>query len=277
MPDLTEFLMMNSQELFLSLETHLEAVKMFDLTFREVEKAALELKILPLRYKRNHSTITVQEQLLLFNSKIAVIGCGGMGGYVIEELSRLGLGKIYVIDHDVINEHNLNRQIISTVENIGRSKVEVVAERVKSINPAIELKPVNDKFTEALAKEIFKDIHIAVDALDSISDRTKLLDICEKMHIPLVHGSIAGWYGQIITHFPGDKFIRGILKRAEKKQGIEKILGNPSFTPPVIASLQAAEVCKILLSKPGCLHNKMLFIDLLEMKFETMQYTSQTD
>ena len=109
----------------------------------EVEGVALSLGLMPARYQRNQQIITVQDQLKLFRSRVAVIGCGGLGGYVIEELARLGVGTLVAIDPDIFQEHNLNRQILSTTDALGRAKVELAAERVAEINPATILLPVH--------------------------------------------------------------------------------------------------------------------------------------
>ncbi|HTZ18035.1 MAG TPA: ThiF family adenylyltransferase, partial [Dissulfurispiraceae bacterium] len=119
-----------------------EAAMRFGLTHRLLEKAALESGVLPVRYQRNRNTLSIEQQLALFQSRVAVVGCGGLGGYLIEELARLGVGTIVAIDPDKFEEHNLNRQILCTLETIGSPKVAAAADRVQKINPAVTLVPV---------------------------------------------------------------------------------------------------------------------------------------
>src|SRR6185369_3162533 len=107
-----------------------------------VEEVALDRGILPARYQRNRKAISVQDQLTLFRSRVAVIGCGGLGGYVVEELARLGVGTIVVIDPDVFEEHNLNRQLFSSPANLDTAKVEAAAKRIGEVNPAVNLVPI---------------------------------------------------------------------------------------------------------------------------------------
>jgi len=126
----------------LSWMYQVKAAKRFGLTIAHVEEAALERGILPARYQRNRNIISVSDQLKLFRSSVAVIGCGGLGGYIVEELARLGVGKIVVIDFDVFEEHNLNRQLFSSPAHLGTAKVAAAAKRIGEINPAVTLVPI---------------------------------------------------------------------------------------------------------------------------------------
>jgi molybdopterin/thiamine biosynthesis adenylyltransferase len=264
---LHRYLRSHSEEDLLPWSVQEEAAKRFGLTHGAIEKAALELNLMPARYQRNRETISIKQQLQLFDSKVAVIGCGGLGGYAVEELTRLGIGQITVIDPDVFEEHNLNRQVLSTIEELGNPKVKVAAERMGNINPAVTIIPIMKALTKDNAPELLENIDVVVDALDSIPSRLELSESCNRLNIPLVHGSIAGWYGQVLVQFPGENSLQKIYGRCTGRTGIEIKLGNPSFTPGVVASLEATEVCKILLDEGTPLRNRMLSINLLDMEF----------
>ena len=255
---------------FLPWSAQKDTAERFGLSLSEVEKIALEIDILPLRYKRNLSTVTAGEQLKLFNSRVAVVGCGGLGGYIIEEITRLGIGNIVAIDHDIIEEHNLNRQLLSNINNMGSHKVDIAFKRVKEINPAVTLTPFKKTFTLANGADLLKNCDLAIDALDSIPCKQELANVCKKLEIPLIHGAIAGWYGQIATILPADSDFENIYPNCSPDSGIENRLGNPAFTPALIASLQVAEVCKVLLNKGELMSNRKLFIDLLGMEFNNI-------
>jgi molybdopterin/thiamine biosynthesis adenylyltransferase len=90
------------------------------ISLREIEERALTLGILPMRYKRNRNSFSIKDQHRLLRSRVAVIGCGGLGGFVIEELCRLGVGAIQAWDYDDFAEHNLNRQVLLTIDLIGQ-------------------------------------------------------------------------------------------------------------------------------------------------------------
>ena len=239
----------------------------FGLSYREVEKMALENSLLPARYQRNRNMLSLQEQLQLFRSRVVVIGCGGLGGYIIEELARLGVGQIVAVDHDVFEEHNLNRQLLATPDFLGLNKVAAAARRVDRLNPAVDLVPICEAFGAENASRILAGAHIAVDGLDSIGVRLKLAEGCRRENIPLVYGSIAGWYGYVGSQFPGERTLEKIFGEDPKGQGMENELGNPSFTPAVIASLEVAEVCKILLKRGAPAQRRCISVDLLDMEF----------
>ena len=248
------------------------AVERYGWSCAAVEELALVHGLLPARYQRNRGMISVAEQLQLFRSRIAVIGCGGLGGYVIEELARLGVGEIIAVDPDVFEEHNLNRQLLATPRNLGKAKVEAALVRVNEINPAVTLTPIPTSFCPVNGRKLLTGATVAVDALDSISCRLELAKSCTEMNIPMVHGAIAGWFGQVVTQLPGDTTVQDIYRNWVAGKGIEQQLGNPSFTPAVVASLQVAEVCKLILGREGLLHRRKLSIDLLEMEIHSIPY-----
>jgi molybdopterin/thiamine biosynthesis adenylyltransferase len=245
-----------------------QAMARFNLSPREVDEIALSLGLLPERYLRNMGTISIHEQHTLLKSAVAVVGCGGLGGYVIEELARLGVGTIKAIDPDVFQEHNLNRQILCTRLTIGRPKVEAARERVALINPSVSLIPFREAFGKATGGRLLENIAVAVDGLDSIRVRIELSEACEVAGIPLVHGTIGGWYGQVATQVPGAPTVQTIYRSSQGEKGVEQVLGTPAFSPAAIASFQAAEVCKILLSRRSLLSGRLLFLNLLDMEVE---------
>lgn len=243
------------------------AVERFGLTLGQVEEAILEEGIMPARYQRNRQTITVDKQLHLFRSRAVIIGSGGLGGYLVEELARLGVGNLVVVDPDIFEEHNLNRQILSTPALLGKPKAAVAAERVAEINPAVTVTPLQTAFSRENGREILARADVVLDGLDSIATRLDLADLCRELSIPFVHGAIGGWYGQVASQLPEDDISPSLFGSWSEPKGIETRLGNPSFTPAVVASLQVAEACKILLGEGESLRNRMIFVNLLDMEF----------
>lgn len=244
----------------------------FGMSLAQVEGIALDIGLLPARYQRNRKTISVKDQARLFRSHVAVIGCGGLGGYIIEELTRIGVGRITGLDPDVFEEHNLNRQLYSTPENLGKAKVEAAAERVKIINPAVTFTAKKVAFSKLNGFDLLQGVNLIIDALDNIQVRLDLAEVSAELDVPLVHGAIGGWYGHIATQFPGESTLRKIYSRSVQSKGIETGLGNPSFTPAVVASLQVSEACKILTGHGTPLSNRKLHINLLDMEMEEIRY-----
>lgn len=224
------------------------------------------------RYERNYKTISYEDQKKLANSTVAIVGCGGLGGTMAEELARLGIGKLILIDGDVFEESNLNRQLFSTEHNIGDKKVEAASKRLNAVNSEVNLTLIDKWFTEDNAKDILKGADIVLDALDSINRRIELERACHKLNIPLVYAGIAGWFGMLGVSLPGDFSVLKVFKNDEEKdKGVEKEWGNPSFTPWVLSSLTVAEAIKIIVGREPSLRNSWLQVDLLYMEFENFE------
>jgi len=269
--EIRDYLIAHSQRGVLPLSVQAKAVREFNLSFSDVEETALESNLLPARYERNRETLSQANQLSLFRSKVAVIGCGGLGGYIVEELARIGVGHITVIDPDVFEDHNLNRQLYSRPDTLGLSKTEVAADRLRRINPAVTVVPVKDAFTRENGRALLKGTQVVADALDSIRLRLDLASVCRQLQVPLVHGSIGGWYGQVTTQFPGEETLQKIYPVSHDK-GIEEDLGNLSFMAPLIASFQVAEIVKVVLNEGATLRGKMLSINLFDLDIVEMSF-----
>jgi molybdopterin/thiamine biosynthesis adenylyltransferase len=264
---LRRFLMAHSRDGLLPWKAQAEAAQTFSSPCRQIEEAALTLGLLPARYQRNQNTLSTAQQAELFASRVVVVGAGGLGGYVVEQLARLGVGTLVVMDPDCFEEHNLNRQILSEIGALGRPKVDLAAERVARINPAVTVIAIPAAFSPDLDEPLV-GARVVVDALDSAPTRLALGRTCARLGVPLVHGAIAGWYGQVVTQLPGDDILSRLYPETADDRGAERQLGNPAFTPAVIASLQVAETCKLLLGLGNPLRGGILSIDLLDMEFD---------
>lgn len=218
------------------------------------------------RYDRN-GIFSKEEMEIIQASTVCVIGSGGLGGYILEMLARTGVGHVKIVDGDVFDESNLNRQLLSTVENIGNVKVVEAEKRISLVNPEIKIHAVHAFAEAGNMIEILEGADVAVDALDNISTRRLLQDSCEEMAIPLIHGAIAGWYGQVSTIFPGDRTLDRLYP-LDTRSGIEESLGNPSFIPATVASIQVAEALKVIVGKDELLRNQVLMVDLLDNEFQ---------
>ena len=223
-----------------------------------------------LRYSRNKNLMSDDEIILLSQKKVCVLGLGGLGGYIVEMLSRIGVGSLTLVDGDVFDETNLNRQLFSSMNNLGSSKALEAEKRVKGINPLTKIIPVYEFVDSSNAMKIIANHDVIVDALDSIDLRKYIAKVCTELNLPLVHGAIAGWYGQVATIYPNDTTL-DILYPKDIKRGIEKELGNPSFTPALVASIQVSEVIKLLLNRGDLLRNSFMMIDLYTNDIEVIK------
>lgn len=223
------------------------------------------------RYIRNEKMLSPQENKSLAGFRVAVVGCGGLGGHIIEMLARLGIGYITAIDGDVFEESNLNRQLLSLPSNIGEPKALSAAERIMQVNPLVEVNPVYKFLTDENAEELLTGHDVIIDALDNISSRRMVERAAENLNTPMVFGAIAGWYAQVCTIFPGDRMLEKLYPEDINK-GAETQLGNPSFTPALAASLQVAEALKVLLGKGTILRKKLLVISVLDHEYEVISF-----
>jgi len=224
------------------------------------------------RYQRNMNAITPEENQRLKDFHVLVAGCGGLGGYIIEMLSRLGIGTLTVVDGDVFDETNLNRQLLSSEAAIGMPKVFAAKERVGLVNSQVKVHPIHALLDLENGFDIVSGKDLVFDALDNVGSRLVLEDLCETAGVPLVHGAIAGWFGQVSVILPGDRTLHSILPEGVNK-GIEVELGNPAFTPALVASIEVAEGMKVLLGRDGILQNQLLTIDLLNQEYEVLSLT----
>ncbi|MGI6257945.1 MAG: HesA/MoeB/ThiF family protein [Anaerovoracaceae bacterium] len=223
------------------------------------------------RYRMNCSAISSEEMQVLKRARVCVVGCGGLGGHVIELLARLGIGHLVAVDGDVFSQSNLNRQLLCLESNLGKSKAEEAAIRVNQVNSEIKVDAHCLYMDEENAPRLLSGCDLAVDALDNVESRLMLEDACAQEGIPLVHGAIGGWYGQVALVMPGSDLLRKIYGRDTDK-GEESTLGNPSFIPAHIASIQVAECVKALLGRETPLSSGVLQIDLLDGNFDIIQF-----
>lgn len=239
------------------------------LSLRDVEIEALRNGICPSRYQRNIGTIGMEGQRRLLCSRVAVIGCGGLGGWIIEMLARAGAGKIVMIDADVFDENNLNRQLFSTEDNIGKPKAPAAAQRVAAVNSSVEATAITAFLDENNGREILEGADVVIDALDNNRGRRNAFNACRELRIPFVHGAIGGMFGQVGVFYPGDR----PLWESEDvpDRGVETENGNPPFTPAFIASLQVSEAIKVLTASDKGLKGELVWFDLIGMESQRIK------
>ena len=224
------------------------------------------------RYLRNHNAISEGEQAILATKRVLVVGCGGLGGMVIECLARIGVGHLRVVDGDVFEESNLNRQLLSSTMNLGRPKTLAAKQRVMAINPLVEVDVVQAELTEENNADLLADCDVAVDCLDNIPARLLLQQAAKTAEVPLVHGAVAGWLGRICVIQPGEDLLSLLYPNPDEAQGEERQRGTLSFTATLTASWQAAETVKLLLGKPG-LKGEILEVDLLQAIVKKLKFS----
>lgn len=227
------------------------------------------------RYLRNMNTLSESDMALLSEKKVAVVGCGGLGGFLIEYLCRIGVGSLIVADPDRFDESNLNRQLLADSASLGCGKAEAAKKRATLVNPGVNFTALPIAINVENGPELLKGADLIMDAVDTIPARLALQETAELLNIPLIHGAVAGWYAQVSTILPGDRTFDHIYGKnpeaSQRDRGIEKELGNLSFGPALTAALQTAEAIKVLLNRGERLGRKLLVADLLENDFEVVE------
>ena len=238
-----------------------------------VERRALDLGIWPERYARNSRTLSAQDQAVLLDATVAVVGLGGLGGIAADTLARLGIGALILIDGDVFDESNLNRQLLATAGEMGTPKVTAAARRIKGVNGAVSVRPHQTFLTTENAETLLRGADSVLDCLDTIPARLVLENAARRLAIPVVSGAVAGLSGQVTVTYPGDAGLAALYGDGDSvpERGVETALGN--LAPPVniIASLQCTEALKVLLGRPGQLRSRLLFMDLSDNSFEVIE------
>ena len=215
----------------------------------------------------------------LRSAKVCVVGAGGIGNPVITQLVAMGVGKLRIVDRDVIEVTNLHRQHLYTDDDIGRVKVEAAAERLRKLNPGIEIEPVPTSVTKFTAEGIIKGFDIVIDALDSVDARYALNDACIKHNIPLIYAGAIGVTGSVSTILPNNSACLRCMF-PELKEEEMPACSTEGVHPSVlylVAGIQVSEAIKIITGQQPTLVNRLLYIDLNELSFDRVQMFRQDE
>ena len=208
--------------------------------------------------------IGVEGQARLKTARVVVAGAGGLGSVVSIYLAVAGIGEIRIIDHDIVELSNLNRQILYGDLDIGEKKAEVVLRKLQTLNPDIKVEAISKSITEENAAELFGDADAIVDAMDNIPTRYVLNKIAVTRMVPLFHGAVRGFEGRATTIIPGQtSCLKCIYPRLPQTE-ITPVIG---VAPAVIGSIQATEVIKYFVGIGQLLTNRFLVYDGRSLEF----------
>jgi molybdopterin/thiamine biosynthesis adenylyltransferase len=257
----------------ISVEDTVRLSTEFDVPGRDVEIAALEVGTTPERYARNMKTFSLDEQIILLRSRVSIVGLGGLGGAVTEILTRVGIGTLRLIDGDIFDDSNLNRQFLSTPDLIATSKAAAAAQKVRQINPSIVVQQYNENLNDSNSLSLIENSDVAIDCLDNVPSRFSLERAAKQIGSPLVSAAVAGVSGHVTTIFPEDSGLELIYGESDQRplKGVETSLGCQPQAVTFLASVECSEVIKILLGKGDLLRNKLFFADLSSNTIDVLQ------
>ena len=233
--------------------------------FLDWEKRADFKSGFPLIWKRNLRALNQKDQEKLFKSKVLVLGCGGLGCVVVEMLARIGVGKLVIIDGDVFEESNLNRQLFCTLDNLGQKKAVVAQNRVKEIAPFCQVEAVVEFVSPEDIAKYLTGVDVVIDCLGGVQAKASMLVAVQKFNYPLIVGAMAGWEGLVCSVWEQSRLP---LEFFQGNQGAEETLGSPVTTVCLIASLQVQEAICFLTKGKFSLLNKVLYVSLLNLSFD---------
>tara|TARA_Y100000589_G_scaffold328985_1_gene374381 strand:+ start:17358 stop:18506 length:1149 start_codon:yes stop_codon:yes gene_type:complete len=229
------------------------------------------------RYARHISLpdVGVEGQQKIDESKVLVIGAGGLASPVLLYLAAAGVGEIGIIDDDIVDLSNLQRQIVHSEAEIGKLKVESAKQRIASINSSVKITTWNVRLTPDNAQDICSNWDLIIDGTDNIPTRYLVDDICMIIGIPWVYGSIYRFEGQVsVFNYQDGPCYRDLFPEPPPANLIPSCADGGVFgvLPGIIGSLQATEAIKIILNRGQILTGKLLVYDAEAMSFRTLKY-----
>lgn len=222
---------------------------------------------IPERYARNLQALNQQEQRRLLGRKVVLVGLGGLGGYLLDMLLRIGVGRIEAFDGDLFEEGNLNRQALSKVWNVGRHKAEAALQRALEVNPSVKFTAHSRHAKPEDLEGALVDADLLLDALGELSPRRMLARAAAGSGLPLVTAAVAGWTGWVCTVLPGGPEPAELMAGGDDAQAA---LGCPAPAVAAVAAMECSEATAILAGREPSLAGRMLVMDLERMYFQTM-------
>ncbi len=201
----------------------------------------------------------------LKRAKVIIAGGGGLGSPSSIYLAAAGVGTIRIVDHGSVELSNLNRQVLHWDKDIGRRKVASAAEKLKKLNPGVEIEAIEEVITEVNVSQLVADFDLIVDAMDNLPTRYLLNKAAIDKNIPFFHGAVYGFEGRAMTIIPGKSAcLQCVYHGAVTPERKFPVIG---VTPAVIGCIQAAEVIKYIAGIGELLTNRLLIYDGLNLKF----------
>lgn len=227
----------------------------------------------------------MEAQLRLKGAKVLVIGSGGLGSPVLLYLAAAGVGTLGIVDFDVVDDSNLQRQVLFGVESVGKPKVEAARDRLNSLNPHLDIRLHNTHINSSNALDIIKDYDVVADGTDNFPTRYLVNDACVLLDKPNVYASIFQFEGQVSVF----NFVNSSGERGPNYRDLYPTPPPPGLVPScaeggvlgvlpgIIGSLQASEVIKIITGVGETLSGRFFTFDALQFETRTFRIRKRPD
>jgi adenylyltransferase/sulfurtransferase len=215
----------------------------------------------------------IQAQRRLKTAKVCLVGAGGLGSPISIQLTSIGIGHLRIIDRDVVEMSNLQRQHLYGIDKIGIPKVEAATERLRKLNPFVTIEPIPMSLTPGNAETLLDGFDLVVDGLDTMTARYAVNRACQKLGIPYVFGAVITQVGNASTIIPGKTACLECFQGNVDDDSLPgcSILGVHPSIISLLASVEVSEAVRLLMGKDPVLANKLLFCDLKELSLEKIQ------
>jgi len=231
-----------------------------DLSEKELDRYSRQVMLEEIGY---------QGQLKLKQSKVCIVGVGGLGNPIVTRLAAMGVGKIRIVDRDVIELSNLHRQTMFNEDDIGQVKVETAAKKLRKLNADIVIEELPISINDYTALEVVDGCDVVVDALDSVNARYSLNKACIEKKIPFVTGAAVGVTGQCFTILPNQSACYHCLFPALDEDSMPtcSIEGVHPSILSIVGGIEVSEAVKVIMGKEPSLKDKVLHVDLENLVF----------
>jgi len=215
------------------------------------------------RYRRQLAIEEIGEtgQQKLAEARVLVVGAGGLGSPVCLYLAAAGIGRLGIVEADKVSLSNLNRQVLYSTSDVGKSKADAASERLRSLNPLVQVSIYEERFSGEKAFALAREYDVLVDATDNLETRDLINRVCLTTGKPFFHGAVSSFYGQVMTVIPGRgpcwRCFMGDPLPTSRAQGVP-VLGPVAGA---VGSLQALQVLKYFLGIGDLLVGKVLMFD----------------
>jgi len=211
-----------------------------------------------------------EAQTRLANSKVCIVGLGGLGSPIATQLAAMGVGYLRIVDRDKVELTNLHRQHLYDSESVGKLKTTVAAKRLGKLNPFVEIEPINAKITDENASKLVEGMDLVMDALDAMAPRYAVNKACVEQNIPFIHGGVITGIGTATTIIPRKTPCLECFKGGidDSKLPSNASLGVHPSIINIIASIQTSEAIKLLSGKKPTLAGRLLFFELEDLSME---------